>query len=297
MNAGGSSNRQAGAGLAAGSPDRRGSWFFRPGAQVAKYSAVTGVTTRSNLTYLGDFFLRGVFLIIVMYVFFQLWRTTYGATGQARIAGYSLPEMIWYLAVTEALIATFPRVSNVIDDQVKSGQLAYFLGRPHSYLLYLFATYLGEVAVRLPVNLLIAGAIAWGSVGPPPLAVAALPALLAAILLGAAINFVIAAGIGLLAFWVEDTSSIYLLYSRLLMIFGGMLIPLEVFPGVIRRVTTALPTNLIVWGPARLFVGHVAVGPALWGLLGRQALWLGILGLGLWGLFRIGVKRVNVQGG
>ncbi len=277
--------------------DRRGSWLFRPGRQLAKYSAVAEVTTRTHLAYLGDFFLRSAFLVIIMFVFAQLWRTTYSGTGASRISGYSLREMLWYLAMSEALIGCLPRVSYTIDEQVKSGQLAYFLVRPHSYVLYLFSAYLGEAAVRLPVNLVIAGAVAWLSVGPPPLVLASLPGLAAAVVLGLALNFTIAAAIGLLAFWFEDTGSFYLLYSRLLMIFGGMLIPLDVFPAAIRRVTLALPTNLIIYGPSRLFVGHAMTAAEIWRLLGQQALWVAILGLGLAGLFRLGVKRVNVQGG
>jgi hypothetical protein len=51
---------------------------------------------------------------------------------------------------------------------VKSGRWVYFLCRPHSYVLYLFSAYLGEAAVRFPVNLLIAGSIAFAAaVGLP----------------------------------------------------------------------------------------------------------------------------------
>lgn len=277
--------------------DRRGSWLLSPGAQFGKYAAIAAVTTRTNLAYLADFFLRGAFLVVVMYVFVQLWRTTYTATGSSSVGGYSLREMIWYLAMTEAIVTCFPRTNAAVGEQVRSGQLAYFLGRPHSYLLYLLASYFGEAVVRLPVNLVISGGVAWLAAGPPPLVWAAVPGLLAAITLGLSLNFAISAVIGLLAFWVEDTDSFYLLYSRLLMIFGGMLIPLEVFPGLLRRVTLALPTNLIVYGPARLFVGHQASAPEIWGLLGRQVAWLGAFWLLLEIVYRLGVKRVNVQGG
>lgn len=277
--------------------DTRGSWLRRPAAQAAKYSAVAGVTTRSNLTYVTDFFLRGLFLVVIMFVFFQLWRTTYGGLGVERIAGFSLPEMIWYLAMTEALILSMPRTSVTVDQHVKTGQLAYFLGRPHSYVLYLFAEYLGEALVRLPVNLAIAGTMAFLMAGPPTLGLGTLPGLAAAIFLALALNFTIVAAIGLLAFWFEDTGSFFLLYSRFLMIAGGMLIPLDVFPDAVRRVAAALPTNLMVYGPARLFVGHGTAPPEVASLLGRQALWLAALSLGLAGLYRLGVRRVNVHGG
>ncbi len=151
--------------------------------------------------------------------------------------------------------------------------------------------------MRLPSALVVSGAIAWVTVGPPVLTWSSLPGLAAAVALALAMNFAISAGIGLLAFWFEDTSSFYLIYSRLLMIIGGVLIPLDVFPGVVRRVALALPTNLIIYGPSRLFVGHGASAAEVWRLLGSQAVWLAILGAGLSSLYRLGVKRVNVQGG
>lgn len=281
----------------------RGSWLRRPGAQTAKYWAVAGITVRSNLAYLADFFLRGLFLIVIMFIFFQLWRATYAAAatpgdaGEPAISGFTLRHMIWYLAMAESLVLSMPRISFLVDEQVKTGQLAYFLIRPHSYVLYLSATYIGEALVRLPVHLIIAGAVSWLLVGPPPLTVAALPGLGVAVLLALALNFTIVASIGLLAFWFEDTSSFHLLYSRFLMIVGGMLIPLDVMPDLVRRVAEAIPTNLIIYGPARLLVGHGVKAPEVWSLLGRQAFWLLILSLVLVGVFRLGVKRVNVQGG
>ena len=281
----------------ASSRDHRGSWIFRPAAQTAKYSGMAGVTVRTNLVYLADFFLRAAFMVVVMFVFFQLWRATFGALGASSISGFSLAQMMWYLAMTESIVMSLPRVSHLVDEQVKGGQLAYFLCRPHSYVLYLFSVYLGEAVVKFPVNLIIAGAIAYAAVGPPPLQLVSLPGLTAAIFLGLSLNFAVAAAIGLLAFWVEDTGSFYLLYSRLLMIAGGMLIPLDVFPEPARRLAMALPTHLIIYGPARVFVGHGSGALELWSLLGRQILWLVILGAGLAALFRLGVKRVNVQGG
>jgi hypothetical protein len=60
--------------------------------------------------------------------------------------------------------------------------------------------------------------------------------------------------IGLTAFWLEDTVGITLIYSRMTMILGGMLLPLELFPPVFKTALKMLPFGYIVSGPARLFV-------------------------------------------
>ena len=58
--------------------------------------------------------------------------------------------------------------------------------------------------------------------------------------------------IGLGAFWLEDTSGLLLIYSRVTMILGGMLIPLELFPESWQPVLRVLPFSSMVYGPARL---------------------------------------------
>ena len=58
--------------------------------------------------------------------------------------------------------------------------------------------------------------------------------------------------VGLSAFWLEDTSGLYLIYTRLTMILGGMLIPLDLFPGWLKNLVVYLPFPYLVWGPVHL---------------------------------------------
>src|SRR2546425_407288 len=60
--------------------------------------------------------------------------------------------------------------------------------------------------------------------------------------------------VGLCAFWLESTIGLALLYSRLTMLLGGMLMPLEVFPQRVQPVLRWLPFATVVYGPARMFV-------------------------------------------
>jgi hypothetical protein len=60
--------------------------------------------------------------------------------------------------------------------------------------------------------------------------------------------------IGLCAFWMESTAGLTLIYSRLTMLLGGMLMPMDIFPEGLKRIVQSLPFASIVYGPARLFV-------------------------------------------
>jgi ABC-2 type transport system permease protein len=136
---------------------------------------------------------------------------------------------------------------------VKSGEVAYRLGKPYNYVLYLAADYLGEWFARFSLSIAIASGLALLFVGPIPFTAQGLASTLVLLAGAVALDFTFAAAISLLAFWVEDTSSIYLIYRRLVMLLGGMMIPLDVFPEPLSSIASALPFAYIVYGPARQF--------------------------------------------
>lgn len=263
--------------------------------KTAKYIEVFKVTLLSKLAYAYDVVFRQLFLVIIMYVFAQLWQATYSWEGTADISGFTMRQMIWYLALAESMVMGMPAVGRSIDEEVKSGSLAYSLSKPYNYALFHYAGYLGEATFRFVLNLIIAGSVTWALVGPPMFSPLSAVGGLLCVIAGFAIDFGVQFGIGLTAFWVEDTWAFRFLYTRIVMVLGGMMIPLDLLPDAVRRVAQLLPTSLIVYGPVRTFISF---SPEQWAaLLGKQVMWLSVIALAVTAIFRTGVKRVNVQGG
>jgi ABC-2 type transport system permease protein len=101
--------------------------------------------------------------------------------------------------------------------------------------------------------------------------------------------------VGLCAFWIEDTSGFTLIYSRMTMILGGMLVPLELFPDFARPIVEWLPFSSVVYAPARLFVRPNLELFA--SVIVRQTLSLLILSLIVFLIYRAGLKRIHSNGG
>jgi len=102
-------------------------------------------------------------------------------------------------------------------------------------------------------------------------------------------------GIGLGAFWIEDTSSIYLIYTRVSMILGGLLIPIDLFPDTIGAIARALPFAAMIHGPARLVLSSgLAEVPGLFTMLGGS---LALAGGLVWWEYGVARRRVTAQGG
>jgi|SRR5579859_795477 len=203
--------------------------------------------------------------------------------------------MVWYLVITETIVLSVARVSDLIDQQVKSGELAYTLAKPYSYPLFHFAQYLGGVLLALPANFLAGAALALVFAGPPPTNAAAWPVIALAALLAICLHFAVGLSIGLLAFWFEDTNAFYWIYQKLTFVLGGLYLPLSLFPSTLRAVAQRLPFSALAYAPARLsaqFDLRLAAGTLL-----TQLAWLLALGGVALLIYRGGVRRVNVNGG
>jgi len=247
------------------------------------------------MAYLVEVFFRALLLVVLVFILGQLWKTTFSARGARLLSGFSITDLIWYLAAAETIALSLPQLTRNIDVEVRSGQLAYLLGRPCSYVLYHFAQYLGERLVRLTINGAVAAALALIFVGLPHftwMGVAAWPLV---VFMAICIEFVAYFSIGLLAFWTEETQSFVLIFSRLTLVLGGVLAPLEIFPQPLRSIAQALPFSTMLYGPARTLV-HFELDRFGWLLL-QQAVTLAVGSFILLALYRVAIRRVNINGG
>ncbi len=222
--------------------------------RMNKYFYIALTSIRSKLAYLGEIGSKTIFLFVVLYIFLCLWRVTFAETNQTTLGGLSLKQMLWYLVVTESIIMSLPPIATLVDQDVRTGTLAMQLVRPMSYPLNMLASTSGERVLSFVINFIVGSIIALMFVGPLDLQFQGFVMFLLLLPLSFALDFTIYFLIGLAAFWLEDTTGLTLIYSRMTMILGGMLIPLELFPEGWQQVLRILPFSAIVYGPARIFV-------------------------------------------
>ena len=268
---------------------------IRLSSEIRKYRAVLQISIASNLAYIMEVVFRALMLVAIVFILSQLWKTTFSIRGASTLGGFSVSDMVWYLIAAEAVAMSLPALTKRIDQEVRSGQLAYLLSRPCSYILYNFAQYLGERVVRFIMNCLVGIILALFVVGLPHLTLMGLIAWPVTVLFAFAIDFVIYFAIGLLAFWTEETQSFAFVFSRLTLVLGGVLAPIEIFPQPLRAIAQALPFAAILYGPARTLV-HFQMN-SFGALLIQQIITLVVGGALMLRLYQFAVRRVNINGG
>jgi ABC-2 type transport system permease protein len=259
-----------------------------------KYWAVFQITLVNSLAYPGELIGRSLMIIPFMWIFYQLWKVTYAAAGSDVINGFSLRDVMWYLMLTETIELGRPQLARTISENVKDGSIAYLLNKPYDFLLYQLSTSMGETIFRALMNAIFGGTVVWWLVGAPEHLegfIIALPAILGAWIL----HFCVAAMIGLSAFLVEDVSAFVWIYQKLAFMLGGMLIPLDFYPGWLQTIARALPFSSTTYGPARLFVTPTT--ELFINVMALQIIWTIVLALLLTFAYRRGVSYLTVNGG
>ncbi len=265
-------------------------------AQVRKYRAITRINMQNSLAYVWDAFSQTFFVALFVYVLGQLWTTTFRAQDATVIAGLTLNQTIWYFVWAELVQLSKINPVQTIQDEVKDGSLAYTLGRPYNYILYHFFRGLGGVAVRMTTILIVGSLVAFAQTGIlESFRIETVPLLLFVTMLAFILDYCILAMIGLMAFFFEDVAAFRLIYHKILFVIGGLFIPVDFLPEGIQTVVRLLPFNLVLYGPAKLFVDWDT--DLFFQIVGLQFVWIAILSSLLTIFYRYGARRVSINGG
>ena len=262
---------------------------------IRKYGQISKITMSNSLVYFWNFLSKNIFFVFIMFIYLMLWKNIYAQKGNT-IAGLSLSAMIWYLIVTELVTLSRTDIHLQINDDVKSGNIAYLLTKPYNYVLYCFSYFVGEVGIKLLSNGIIGlfiGLIYAGTL--KGFNFMHLPFILLSLIAGCCIHFFIYITLALTSFWFEENTAFFWIYSKLIFTLGGMLMPIELFPNWLQKVSKLLPFAYVTYVPARLAVDFSFV--AFYKQFSIQLLYLGIFFSLAMALYKKGAKNLNVNGG
>jgi ABC-2 type transport system permease protein len=264
-------------------------------AKARKYLAAAGVAVRNRWRYPAEMVGPLVTYCLFVFVFARIWVAAFA--GKSEIAGYGRADCTWYFVFAELCLFASNGAFASLSREIKDGQVAYTLGRPYGLLAYNWAQRLGLALSQAPLFLAGGWLIASLAAGPwipdSPLRLAALAL---AFLLSASLQYFLQAAIAMTAFWFEENSAFFWLFSKISLV-AGTLMPLEFLPDAWQRALLWTPFPWMVWAPARVAVAPAADLPALAFLLGGQALWLAAAAAIAQAIYRLAVRRTTIQGG
>ncbi len=263
---------------------------------MRKYLYIFKSEIMTNLQYAFDMISGFISYALHIFIFLNLWRYIYSDPSQL-IKGYGLNQMIWYVIITELLWTSIGGRSlcRKICDDVRSGNIAYNINKPYSYVEYSLFSHAGATTVRfifVTILGMILGFIFLGSF--PSLNILELLGVLLACALSLIINMLLTISVGLLSFFIEDANPFYWVYSKFILIIGTIF-PIEFFPKLLQPIIKYSPIYVICYGPAKLFVDFKL--DMFLQILVFQIVYI-IISFAICHLiYKKGVKRLNVNGG
>ena len=266
---------------------------MKPLSKLRKYAVITKVSFSNAIVYRAATFTRFLFYTLFIYVFMGLWKAIY---QEGSVHGYSYLQMVWYLIMTEFVVFTCDTsVYRAMNEDVKSGSIAYLIGRPTHYVFYQLFNSLGQMMlnfISFGFFAILLGLLFVGSL--PGFHISTVPPLLLSLGLSLLLNYFFLMLIGLSSFIVEDNFALYLIYQKICFMLG-LFLPVEFLPDWLQPIARGLPFSYICWAPAKLFVTY---SPELfWELVPRQAAWTGLAVLLALAAYRAGVRKLQVNGG
>lgn len=264
--------------------------------KILKYYQVSKVAYDDTMAYIVNLFSRAFTVVFRIWIFTQLYLVTFEYSQETKVGGMTVAMVIWVLMLAQTFqSSTRPAVSIIIEEEVKTGTLAYTVNRPYSYILFHMFAYFGRCWANLLSNLIIGVVATILLVGLVKISIFGLLLGILLLILGLILNFLVSMMIGLSAFWLEDISSLHWIYQKGQMVFGGVILPLALFPEYLQEIIYLLPFGQMFYSSASIMIDFNL--NLFWSNLVIQLIWIIVFGSATILMFRQGVKNVSINGG
>jgi len=262
-------------------------------SRFRKHFIIARVSLSNAINYRASVITGFIAYTLYIYIFMGLWRAIY---QEGSVHGYTYTQIVWYLTMTELVgfFAGSTAIYRTMNDDVKSGSIAYLIGRPVHYVVYQLSNAAGTAVFNFATFGVLAAVLGLVFVGPlPGFSPVNAPAIFLSVALGFLLQFFFMMLIGLSAFFIEDNFAMYLIFSKLTFMLGTFL-PVEFLPSWLSPIAKALPFSYISWAPAKLFVDF---SPALFAeLVPRQAMWTIIMAALTLLCYKAGERSLQING-
>jgi ABC-2 type transport system permease protein len=267
---------------------------------LRKYWKILRASLVERMTYRADFFLSTVLRFLPMVTTILLWHAVYAGSGQEKIAGFDLNNMIAYLLLVHIsrMFSSMPGLAHGIARDIREGNLKKYLLQPIELIPYLLAYRIAHKMAYIVMSALPYGLLFflcrdylpewpdWGTFAGYVLA----------LLLAFLIGFFFEASIGMIGFWFLEVTSFLYVINTLSFFVSGHMFPLDLLPAPWDSVLKALPFSYLAYFPAAVFVGKIRGEALVQGLL-IEAMWAAVLIMLAQVLYRRGLRYYSAYGG
>lgn len=256
---------------------------------IKKYFSIFKYSLKMNLTFIYDYLFSLASYAVHILVFNSLWDFI---LKDGSLFGYTKQELIWYIIITEFITFSVIKFYQEISDMVKDGTVANLLIKPMNFLAYIVSEQSANI-LKIAINAITAIVLGKIFAGGIITSLEAMPFFILSCFLALIIAMCIQLILGLVAFYIEETKSIWFIIQKaqLLLVF----VPIEFYGKTVQKLLMFLPTTHMIYTPATIFTKYDFETSIA--LLAMQLINIIALSLVTCILYKKGVRKINVNGG
>ena len=246
-----------------------------------------------NLQYRLSHVINNIASAIFGFVSIAIWEGV--LEGKDGRSAYDVTDMTHYVIFSQCIlwVTTFLTNGLGIDVGIRSGSVSLELMRPVSFYMYTLSQEAGRLAYNLffrsfPIGVILA--LAAGFYVPHNISTYffAVLSLLLAVILSLNIFYFI----GVSAFWTTEINWANTVNYTLYFSLGGQMVPLDILPGILGKITMFLPFAGVIYFPTMIYLERTGY----YGIV-LQIFWIAVLtAINAW-LTRQARNRMEIQGG
>ncbi len=268
------------------------SWWHQLGAMWRLAQA----RTAAMYAYRATMFLFMATTVMQLFILKRVWASLYRANSGA----LSIPfeNLAVYLTIVNLIIWSFPTftVTEYLRERIREGSIVFDMVRPLSFIPQMVSQLVGALVGSLLVVAFSLPAVALAGSLTLPVDKVAAGAFVVSLFLGYTIAGLLIMILSLVMFWTIEVHGITMLYVLVSSFLSGAMVPISVFPDRLRTLVEWLPFQSSAYVPASIYVGSMSGGVARRAIL-IQMMWVGVLSLVAFLVWRRAKHRVVVQGG
>jgi len=249
---------------------------------------VLSVELRSQMSYRADFWINAFVGFLAEFgVTYFVWQAVFRESGKPIIGGYTFDGLVLYFLAVVLLgrLVSGREFEGQVCTDIYEGTLNRYLVFPASFTAFKYAQRIGNLGVAF-AQFALFGIATLLVLDLPETRVSMASVAMAAVATAGAnlLYFLTDNLVQYVAFWADNVWSLEVAKRWFVLLLGGYMLPLSVFPDGVRGVLEVLPFRFFFEFPARVFLGEIPFvmwvqGLALMGIWGIVA-WL--LGRLLW---------------
>ena len=233
--------------------------------------------------------------VIMLFSLRMIWQAVYG--DREVMNGVTLHMMIVYVTIAMLQQYLIDSVSSAeMESRIQRGTVAGDLIRPVGLIPQMLAYDVGFVIGRIPLILVMLPFAALVGSLALPLTGTAISGYLISLMLAYVLSVLVWMPIGLLGFWLLNTTGIRFLTFSVIAFVSGQMVPLWFMPDALRTALEWLPFQGMAYAPLSIYVGETT-GAGILRTITVQAAWIVILAIFVWRLWLRARHAVQIQGG